>query len=132
LVAVTSTPTLTLTLTLTLGLLWLLVYYDIGGLRDPWFTIFIDLDQGFVTGIAQVLFSMAVIEISKTGQEATTYELLITVSNAAITVNRIIATQLLAPLKSIACQPLNLADDDANPVFSSCSSGQVDISSPSG
>jgi hypothetical protein len=27
------------------GLLWILVYYNTGGLRDPWFTIFIDLDQ---------------------------------------------------------------------------------------
>jgi hypothetical protein len=28
-----------------LGLLWILVFYDIGGLRQPYFTIFIDLDQ---------------------------------------------------------------------------------------
>lgn len=66
-----------------LGLLWLLVYYNYGGMRTPWFTIFIDLDQSFVTGITQVLYSMAIIEIAKKGQEATTYELLITVSNAA-------------------------------------------------
>ena len=29
----------------TLGLLWLLVFYDIGGAQNAWFTIFIDLDQ---------------------------------------------------------------------------------------
>ena len=28
-----------------LGLLWLLVYYNIGGVQNAWFTIFIDLDQ---------------------------------------------------------------------------------------
>jgi hypothetical protein len=28
-----------------MGLLWLLVFYDIGGLMNPWFTIFIDIDQ---------------------------------------------------------------------------------------
>jgi hypothetical protein len=28
-----------------LGLLWLLVYHNVGGMRTPWFTIFIDLDQ---------------------------------------------------------------------------------------
>jgi hypothetical protein len=28
-----------------LGLLWILVFYDIAGLRQPYFTIFIDLDQ---------------------------------------------------------------------------------------
>ena len=27
-----------------LGLLWILVFYNVGGLMNPWFTIFIDLD----------------------------------------------------------------------------------------
>lgn len=27
-----------------LGLLWIFVYWNTGGLRDPWFTIFIDLN----------------------------------------------------------------------------------------
>jgi hypothetical protein len=44
-----------------LGLLWLLVYSNYGGMRTPWFTIFIDLNQSFVQGITQVLYSMAVI-----------------------------------------------------------------------
>ena len=38
-----------------------------------------------MSGISQVLFSMPVIELSPPGLEATTYELLITVSNAAST-----------------------------------------------
>ena len=46
---------------------------------------------------------MAVIELSKPGLEATTYELIITSSNAASTVAGIIGTQLLSPLKSSGC-----------------------------
>ena len=100
-----------------LGFLWLLVYYNVAGLRNGWFTIFIDLDQSFVSGITQVLFSLAVIELSKPGLEATTYELIITVANAAGTVNGIIATQLLTPLNSVACS-------DAN---DNCPSNTVDV-----
>ncbi|RYG65445.1 hypothetical protein EON64_11890 [archaeon] len=32
------------TMAASLGLVWILAYYDVGGLMDPWFTIFIDLD----------------------------------------------------------------------------------------
>lgn len=39
--------------------------------------------QYFANGIAQVLFSLTVIELARPGQESTTYELLISVSNAA-------------------------------------------------
>ena len=78
-----------------LGLLWLLPFFNIGTTRNPWFTIFIDLDQSFVNGLAQVLYSMAVIEISKSGQEATTYELVITVNNAAIALSGVFATQVV-------------------------------------
>ena len=46
---------------------------------------------------------MSVIELSKPGQEATTYELLITVANAALTFSGIVATQLLFPLKATDC-----------------------------
>lgn len=87
-----------------LGLLWILVYYDIAGLRNPWFTIFIDLDTTFASGIAQVLYCLSVIELAKTGLEATTYELVITVANASLTVCAIIATQLLTPLNAAGCK----------------------------
>ena len=63
---------------------------------------------------------MAVIELAKPGQEATTYELLVTVGNAAILVNGIIATQLLTAFNGIACG----SDDDA----AECSSNTVDTS----
>jgi hypothetical protein len=60
-------------------------------------------------GIIQVLYSMAVIELAMPGQEATTYELIITVGNAALTVNGIVSTQLLFPTNSVGC-----SDDDSN------------------
>jgi hypothetical protein len=50
---------------------------------------------------------MAVIELAKPGQEATTYELIITVGNACLTFNGIISTQLLTPMKAVGC------DDDS-------------------
>jgi hypothetical protein len=48
---------------------------------------------------------MTVIELAKPGQEATVYELLISVANSAMTVSGILATQLLTPLHAATCQP---------------------------
>lgn len=65
---------------------------------------------------------MAVIELAKPGQEATTYELLVTVGNSAILLNGIISTQLLTAFQGVACG----SDDDT----ATCSSDTVDTSSP--
>lgn len=62
---------------------------------------------------------MAVIELARPGQEATTYEFVITCANAAATINGIISTQLLTPMKSVGCSN----DDDT----ATCSSDTVDI-----
>jgi len=97
-----------------LGLLWLLVFYNLGGLLDPWFTIFIDLDQSFAAGLSQVLFSMAVIELAKPGQEATTYELLISIANASGILSRIISTQLLMTTNAIGCSRSVCPSDTVN------------------
>jgi hypothetical protein len=64
---------------------------------------------------------MAVIELAKPGQEATTYELLVTVGNSALLVNGIVATQLLTAFNGQACEN----DDDA----ASCSSDTIDTRS---
>lgn len=64
---------------------------------------------------------MAVIELARPGQEATTYELIVTVGNAALTANGVISTQLLTPLKSVGC------DDD----YGNCPSDTVVVTSPS-
>lgn len=60
---------------------------------------------------------MAVIELARPGQEATTYEFIITCANAAATINGIISTQLLTPMKSVGC------DDDGG----NCPSDTVDV-----
>ena len=70
-------------------------------------------------GLTQVLHCLAVIELAKPGQEATTYELVGTAANAALTVNAIISTQLLAPLNSVGC------DDD----YGNCPSNSVVVTS---
>jgi hypothetical protein len=64
---------------------------------------------------------MAVIELAKPGQEATTFELIISVGNAALLMNSVIATQLLTPLKSTACNDENQQN---------CSNDSVNVSSP--
>ncbi len=63
------------------GLLWLLVYYDVAGLRSAWFSIFVDVDVAFARGLKQVLISMAILEVARPGLETTTYELFMSLCN---------------------------------------------------
>lgn len=67
-----------------------------------------------------MLYSMAVIELARPGQEATTYELIVTVGNAAQTLNGIVSTQLLTPMDSVGC------DDD----YGKCPSNSVVTTGP--
>jgi hypothetical protein len=101
---------------LLLALLWIPAYYDSSGLMNPWFTIFIDLDRSFISGLSQVLYSLSVIELARPGLEATTYELIVTVGNACITVASIVGTQLMIPTKIIGCQDLNADNCSADSV----------------
>jgi len=48
-----------------------------------------------IVGIAQVLTSLAVVEISPPGMEATVYEFLTTVHNAAITINGVLSSDFI-------------------------------------
>ena len=86
-----------------IGLLWLPVYYNSGGMLNAWFTIFLQCTLSLSSGLAQVLFAMAVIELAKKGQEATTYELIISTANSAGTISSIISTQLLSPMHANTC-----------------------------
>jgi len=97
------TQYLSLSTSALLGLLWLLVYYDVGGTMNPWFTIFLQLNVALSQGLAQVLYAMAVIELAKKGQESTTYELIVSCGNSASTISSIIATQLLSTVHSTTC-----------------------------
>jgi len=65
-----------------------------------------------------VLFSMAVIELAKPGQEATTYELLISIANASSNLASIVSTQLLFAFSGNGC-----TDDDCD------DSDEVDLTS---
>ena len=103
-----------------IGLLWLPVYYNSGGLLNPWFTIFLQCTLSLCSGLGQVLFAMAVIELAKAGQEATTYELIISCANSAGSIGAIIATQLLSPMRANTC---------SNP-SGTCPHGEVNLSSP--
>jgi len=69
-----------------------------------------------------VLYSLAVIELAKPGQEATTYELIVSVGNAAQLVNGVVSTQLLVLFNGVAC------NDDDSP--DGCSSQTVDTTTP--
>ena len=91
------------TFTTFLGLLWLLVYYDIGGTMTSWFTIFLQLNVALSMGLAQVLYAMSVIELAKKGQESTTYELIVSAGNSSNIISSIIATQLLTAVHSNTC-----------------------------
>merc|ERR1712100_112254 len=66
----------------------LLVIYDAWGVgQDGWFYAFGNNVLMIIQGIAQVLSSLAVVEIAPVGFEATIYELLTTIHNAGITLN---------------------------------------------
>jgi len=103
-----------------LGLLWIPAYFNNGGTRNAWYTIFIDLDQSFVNGLTQVIYSLAVMELAKPGQEATTYELVVTVGNAASALSGTFATQLLGPFGVVGC-----TNDDPD----QCPANSVNMSS---
>jgi len=108
------------TISLLFGLLWIPAYHPQSGVMNAWYTIFIDLDSSFISGLAQVLYSLSVIELAQPGLEATTYELIVTVGNACLTVSTIVGTQLLVPVNAIGCQ---LVD------YTQCSADSVNIKS---
>jgi hypothetical protein len=56
-----------------------------------------------VQGLTEILYLLAVMELSKPGLESTTYELIITVGNACQLANGVISTQLLYPMRAVGC-----------------------------
>ena len=71
---------------------------------------------------------MAVIELAKPGQEATTYELLVTVGNSAILVNGIVATQLLTAFNGVTCE--DSGGDTSSCVDTTTADSYVDSDGP--
>lgn len=75
------------------------IIYDWGGVcQNPWFYTFGTQILSITVGIAQVLSSLAVVEISPPGLEATVYELLTTVHNGAITLTGVMTEKMITPL----------------------------------
>jgi len=69
------------------GLQLLVVYNAWGVGQNGWFYIFGSNIMNFIAGIAQVLSSLATAEIAPPGLEATVYEALTSIHNAAIALN---------------------------------------------
>lgn len=65
-----------------------------GGAQNGWFSSLAPVILNIIPGIAQVLTSLAVVEISPPGMEATVYEFLTTVHNAAMTLNTVIKSDM--------------------------------------
>merc|ERR1712137_1141431 len=72
--------------------------YNWAGAQNGWFVSIAPSILQIIVGIAQVLTSLAVVEISPPGMEATVYEFLTQVHNAAITLNTIFSSDLIEAL----------------------------------
>ena len=102
------------------GLIWIMVYWNVAGFLNSWYTVLINISQALIVGVCQVLYSMAVIELAQPGQEAITYEIITSVDNAAFRLNALITTQLLTPFDSVICY--SGEDDDG-----ACAANQVNV-----
>lgn len=76
-------------------LLFLPMIHNWGGLQNGWCISIAPSILQIIVGIAQVLTSLAVVEISPPGMEATIYEFLTQVHNAAITLNTIFSSDII-------------------------------------
>jgi len=65
--------------------------------QNAWFFVIGTNAPQLVVGIGQVLTSLAVVEVSPSGLEATVYEIITTMNNAAITMCNLLTAKLIAP-----------------------------------
>ena len=59
--------------------------------------------QSFITGLTQMLYGFAVVELAIPGQEATTYEALGTIASGACVVGGVLSIQAVTLLSTVAC-----------------------------
>lgn len=71
----------------------MIVYNTWGISRNGWFYMFQANVPNFIQGVGQVVSSLAVIEVSPPGLEATIYELLISAFNGALALAAVLQTQ---------------------------------------
>jgi len=82
------------------GALSLMSIYDTWGIsRNGWFYMFSSNMPTLIQGIGRVVSSLAIIEISPKGLEATVYELLVSANNGAISLNTALQTVFAAPFQ---------------------------------
>merc|ERR1712066_587631 len=90
-----------------LSILAIMIIFDSFGIsQNGWFYLFYNQIPSFIQGLCQVLGSLAVIEVSPAGLEATIYELLISANNGALA--------LSAALQSVFAEPFKLGPINAD------------------
>jgi len=78
----------------------LMSIYDTWGIsRNGWFFMFSSYIPALIQGVGRVVSSLAIIEISPKGLEATVYEILISANNGAISLNAALMTIFAAPFQ---------------------------------
>jgi hypothetical protein len=86
-----------------LGLGWLFVVNNIQVFEMVWMTIFLQANQSIAGAGTQVLAGLAIIELAPKKQETVTFEVILSTANSALTINSLLATQLLAALGIGTC-----------------------------
>lgn len=82
------------------SMLSLMSIYDTWGIsRNGWFFMLSGNVPVFIQGIARVVGSLPIVEISPKGLEATVYELLISANNGAMSMNTALMTVFAAPFQ---------------------------------
>jgi hypothetical protein len=82
------------------GVTALMSIYDTWGIsRNGWFFMFSSYIPALIQGVGRVVSSLAIIEISPKGLEATVYELLISANNGAMSLNTAFMTVFAAPFQ---------------------------------
>jgi len=90
------------------GLLLIPSYYNLNNLANAWYLISVSFISSFAAGFSQTLYGLATIEVARVGQEAMTYELIVSGHNSAQTISNIIATQLLSSTSTMNVNVENL------------------------
>lgn len=106
----------TVVLSLNCGFQLLVIYNAWGIGQTGWFYAFGNNVLQLIQGVAQILSSLAVVEVSPVGYEASVYEFLTTIHNAGITLNSNLQNVFVPifHLNGINKDSYNLEQDDDN------------------
>jgi len=99
-------------LALSAALLLMSIYDTWGISRNGWFYMFTSNLPSFIQGVGRIVSSLAIIEISPAGLEATIFELLVSANNNAISLNTALMTAFAAPFN---LDDVNIVSWERNP-----------------